>query len=825
MMSEVNKNNASNLSSHVIGTVNDDVMEEGYVDESGNEIGGKEGSNDKVNGHAGSDVITTDEGSDLAAGDMVGEEWQFIDGKWVFDASKIDTTSAPVSRDYDDVISTGAGDDVLLGNGGNDTLYSGEGDDIIIAGTGKDVAYGGKGDDIINLEAGNDYAEGGLGDDIINGGAGNDIIYGDVNQESVLADASGATTLEQYVEHGNWSISGTEDYQQISHTIDTESTDRFDITFELAANLNGGHGSGKVEVLWNGEVVGTVETSTGVFATHTFSVNGQPDQSELSFRVLEPDPDPNAPVYDFSGEIVSYEKTMTIGGEEITVDAFAPGQAQLYQVIHGQFNVFDTEAQEYTEVGDNPGFKINSIGFNQQDDLVYGIAKSDGTDALGNAISKTNLVMIDASGSVYRVGDTSTGSYTGDFDDSGNLWAFNASLNEVIVVDVDNLDENGNPVETRFDLPDGMFHGNMCDISYNSEDGMFYSVMPPSSNGGAGKLYQLDLRDVQNGGEPIINSIDIAGTLYGDQMATGMAKGAYGAVFLDGDGNIYYGLNSGDHDLGVFGETGASGGIFKVNADWEAGYAYSEYMADAKRTGSNDGAVDPRSADAFVESTSEAEVLLREIKLIPTSEGGNDDLRGGTGDDTIFGNAGDDKLHGGDGDDQLSGDEGSDNMMGGTGNDVMHGGTGDDKLQGQTGDDTMDGGEGKDYLNAGEGDDVIDGGDGNDKIVGGKGSDVIEGGAGNDHMWGGNWWKDGSADTFVISAGSGKDMIHDFEVGIDKLDLSAYGLDYADIQNAMSDKGWATVIDLSQLSGGEAGDKLILKNVDAEDLDESAFLL
>ena len=69
-MSENTKNSAANLSSHVVGTVNDDVMSEGYQDADGNEIGGKEGSNDKVNGHAGSDTITTDEGSDLAAGDM-----------------------------------------------------------------------------------------------------------------------------------------------------------------------------------------------------------------------------------------------------------------------------------------------------------------------------------------------------------------------------------------------------------------------------------------------------------------------------------------------------------------------------------------------------------------------------------------------------------------------------------------------------------------------------------------------------------------------------------------------------------------------------------
>ena len=824
-MSDGNSNNAAAIASHVIGTKEDDVIAEGYVDESGNEVGGEEGGHDKVNGNAGSDTITTGDGSDLAAGDMVGNEWQFIDGKWVYDPDQIDTTSAPVTRDYDDIIVTGKGDDVVLGNGGNDQLHSGAGDDIVNAGRGNDTVFGGEGDDILNLEAGDDYAEGGLGDDIINGGDGNDLIYGDVNAESVLAIADGATTVEQYKDIAGWTVTEADEYDEISHTVETDADDTFEISFELAANLSGGHSGGTVEVMWNGEVIGTVTTSTGVYETHSFEVNGQPGESELSFRVLDPEPDPDAPVYDFSGDVVSYDKTMMIDGQEVTVDAFAPGQSQLYQVIHGQFNVFDTDTQTYTEVGEDPGFKINSIGFNQQDDLIYGIAKSNGTDALGNPVSIKDLIMIDASGSVYRIGETTTGSYTGDFDDAGNLWAFNASLNSVKVIDVDNLDANGNPVTTTIDLPDGIFHGNMCDISYNSEDGMFYSVMPPSSNGGAGKVYQIDLRDAMNGGEPIIKSVDITGTLYGDEMASGMAKGAYGAVFLDGDGNIYYGLNSGDHDLGTMDAAAASGAIFKVNVDWDAGQAYSEYMADAKKTGSNDGAVDPRSADSFATSDSEATVLLREIELVPTSEGGNDDLRGGAGDDTIFGNEGDDVIHGGTGNDQLSGDEGNDNMGGGTGDDVMSGGTGDDKMRGGEGNDDMSGGSGKDYINAGTGDDVLSGGAGNDKLVGGAGSDTIEGGAGNDHMWGGNWWKDGSEDTFVVGAGGGKDMIHDFEAGTDKLDLSSYGLEFADIQNAMSDQGWATVIDLSQLTGGQTGDKLILKNVDAEELDESSFIL
>ncbi|MEP2781476.1 MAG: choice-of-anchor L domain-containing protein [Pseudoruegeria sp.] len=222
---------------------------------------------------------------------------------------------------------------------------------------------------------------------------------------------------------------------------------------------------------------------------------------------------------------------------------------------------------------------------------------------------------------------------------------------------------------------------------------------------------------------------------------------------------------------------------------------------------------------------------------------GNDTINAGSGDDIAFGGAGDDKLRGDDGADQLSGDAGNDEIFGGTGNDTIDGGTDDDSLFGGDGDDHILGGEGNDYLAGEKGNDTLDGGAGDDrvmggtgndilsggvgadKLVGGAGADVIAGGEGNDHMWGGEWSADGSGDTFIVSAGGGKDMIHDFETDNDQIDLSSYGLEYADVQGLMSDKGWATEIDLSGLTGGSETDKIIIKSVDADDLDESNFIL
>jgi serralysin len=293
-------------------------------------------------------------------------------------------------------------------------------------------------------------------------------------------------------------------------------------------------------------------------------------------------------------------------------------------------------------------------------------------------------------------------------------------------------------------------------------------------------------------------------------------------VFLDGEGNLYFGLNNGDHDLDS--STASEGAIFKVNIDWETGQAYAEFMSEAPSTGSNDGAVDPRSSDAFSEIDADAAVLIQEPTLTLV-DGGNDDLRGGTGNDEIHGNAGDDLIHGGSGDDRLFGDQGNDEMFGGVGNDVAFGGAGDDKMLGNAGYDDMHGNDGNDYLHGGHGNDNLSGGHGVDKIVGGAGSDMIEGGQGNDHLWGGNWSADTAADTFVFTADSGKDYVHDFEAEFDFIDLSHFSTTFDAIWDVVVDLGWATVIDLQMLDGSQNGDQIVLKSVGADDLSLENFII
>ena len=62
----------------------------------------------------------------------------------------------------------------------------------------------------------------------------------------------------------------------------------------------------------------------------------------------------------------------------------------------------------------------------------------------------------------------------------------------------------------------------------------------------------------------------------------------------------------------------------------------------------------------------------------------------------------------------------------------MRGGQGNDALWGEDGNDTLHGDAGDDWLSGGAGDDLIFGGDGNDTLRGGSGNDTLWGGAGAD---------------------------------------------------------------------------------------------
>jgi Ca2+-binding RTX toxin-like protein len=214
---------------------------------------------------------------------------------------------------------------------------------------------------------------------------------------------------------------------------------------------------------------------------------------------------------------------------------------------------------------------------------------------------------------------------------------------------------------------------------------------------------------------------------------------------------------------------------------------------------------------------------------------GNDTLYGGADADEIYGQEGDDLIYGGD-------DFATDILVGGDGNDTIDGGLAWDQMYGGPGNDTFYVSQQVDWVfeQPGEGTDTVIAdspngyylfanvenltlvgntpfGVGNElgnliignaignTLLAGAGNDTLDGGAGLDILWG-----QAGADTFRVGKGTGTDIIADFQVGTDKLDVSAFGFtSLAQLKARMVQVSNDVALDLGN------GDQVILLGVAA----------
>ena len=249
-------------------------------------------------------------------------------------------------------------------------------------------------------------------------------------------------------------------------------------------------------------------------------------------------------------------------------------------------------------------------------------------------------------------------------------------------------------------------------------------------------------------------------------------------------------------------------------------------------------------------------------KDVLEGEAGVDYLVGGGDADTIGGGNDADALYGEDGDDTLDGGDSFDT-------DILVGGAGNDSLDANSGQanpdyDLIDGGAGNDSYLVDTGADLtfegIDGGidtvyadvpvagagvylyanvenlvllgstafgvgnelanslTGNASsnfLLGGAGNDIIDGMGGNDVLFG-----EAGADTFIFARGTGGDVIGDFQRGLDRIDLRAFGFtSFAQLQTSFVQNGDVGAIILGN------GDLVVLHGVAMSQLVVADFIL
>ncbi|MEL7100302.1 MAG: fasciclin domain-containing protein [Pseudomonadota bacterium] len=181
----------------------------------------------------------------------------------------------------------------------------------------------------------------------------------------------------------------------------------------------------------------------------------------------------------------------------------------------------------------------------------------------------------------------------------------------------------------------------------------------------------------------------------------------------------------------------------------------------------------------------------------------NDLIDAGGGRDLVFSGSGNDLVLGG---------RGRDIVFGGSGDDTIKGEWGHDKLLGNFGDDDISGGSGRDHIFGGLGDDILAGDGAADRLFGGWGDDTLEGGRGRDVLSGG--WGD---DVFVFGADFGRDLVNDFRIGHDQIDLSALGTSWDSVEHQIHGNGRNTRIELDEGT-------IILRGVNDAHLDEDDFI-
>lgn len=685
-----------------------------------------------------------------------------------------------------DTLAGGADDDILLGGAGDDQLFGGDGNDNLSGGDGRDLLFGDAGDDLLSGGNGNDDLFGGAGDDTLTGGAGSDRMDGGDGSDIYEIDPTDIVTDTGEAGHDiariistagvALALQGWRGVEQIDgntghDTIDASSQRTDIVLYGMAGNDNLTGGS-QNDTLYGGD--GQDRLNGGLGDDALFGGNGN-DTLIGWFGADRMDGGEGSDLY-MVDALDRINDTGTFGFDVATLYE-ATGIALDLTLWRGVDRVNGAAGNDTLDASQTSDaiFLFGQDG----DDRILGGA---GNDTIHGGIGHD--ILFGGAGNDWMVGFT------------GNDTLFGGTGNDTLI---------------------GWFGADVMDGGDGSDLYMVDATDLLSDTGSTGydraQIYEatgvaLDL--TQWSGIERVNGFSGNDTLDGSQTSM--------EIFLFGEnGNDVLTGGSGNDTLnGGGGDDLLSGGL---GQDWMVGSTGNDTLYGG---------------------------------------GGNDIMNGSAGNNLLFGDDGNDRITGGSGNDTLFGGAGNDTLIGWSGADVMDGGAGSDlymidsfdrindtgtsgydtakildtagvsvnlgtwrgveRVDGNIGNDTLDGSltTFAIFLFGDEGNDLIYGGSGKDTLNGGSGQDTLVGSAGDDWLVGGT-----GADLFVFRPGFGRDVIADFDLTQDRIDISGYPdlLDFGDlvISQFQSD----TLIRPTL----ETADLLILAGVDSTILTADSFML
>ena len=677
----------------------------------------------------------------------------------------------PGAPEIDVQIDAGAGNDNIIGGGGDDMITGGPGADTIRGGGGNDTLVSDEGDDTLDGGDDNDvYTIIGFSDKVIVDGNGDDTlnfeevsVVGGSGVDGISLDLS--MTAQQTV-FNNAGIIGRVTLQgTLENVVGTSAKDVIKGNSQ-ANRLFGGpgddsiEGSGVDDTLLGGEggdtIIGSTDGSTSIDGgTGDDTIYGSGGLDDTLFGGPGDD------------SIVGTGDATLLGGEGSD------------EILAGGDDSIDGGEGDDTIVGSNQdgdtlfgGPGNDTIMGGADDTLLGGIGDDEimgggGDESIDGGVGDDTIVSGGGS-----VGDTIFG---GPGDDSitggGNdLLAGGDGGDTIISGTGQESIDGGDGDDSLYGTSGGdtLFGGPGDDtITGSGDDTLLGGVGNDAIEGGETGEESID---GGSGDDTIVGGgSDASGgdTLFGGPGDDSIVSGGDDTL-VGGSGNdIIEGSDLGSDDI--------QGGI---GDDTLVGGGHDTGLGDTIFGGPGDDSIVGGGTDTLLGGQGDDHIIgsVEGDESIDGGSGddsidaggGGDTIFGGPGDDSIMG-AGEDTISGGQGNDQidasqstdgndlLEGDEGDDTIYAGSGSgDTIFGGPGDDTITSAGGDDTLIGGIGDDDIEGSSGEELLEGGDGDDTIRSASGGgDTIDGGLGDDVINGGSF----GSNSDTIFGGPGDDSI------------------------------------------------------------------